>query len=95
MRSEEEVRKAYRRAALKYHPDKASAACRFEPAVPLEGGGGGGSSAGGAGTGGGGGAAGVPLEVAGGASEADARVREEAAWLFNLINQVRSLYLEY
>lgn len=121
--SEEEVRKSYRKLALRYHPDKALANCKFAvkvlafaaAAAPAPGGpapsaGASGSSgpAGGSGNGngaaaplgrssssglgngssggdGGGGGGGLALA---GVADIEARVREEAAWLFNLINQV-------
>ena len=79
--SDEEVRRSYRKAALKYHPDKAAAACRF--AMELQAGGGNGSSGGG----GGGGGGLVSLRL-GGVGEVESRVREEAAELFNIITQV-------
>ena len=79
--SDEEVRRSYRKAALKYHPDKAAAACRFS--MELQAGGGNGSSGGG----GGGGGGLVSLRL-GGVGEVESRVREEAAELFNIITQV-------
>ncbi|GFR47709.1 hypothetical protein Agub_g9462, partial [Astrephomene gubernaculifera] len=67
--NEDDVRKAYRRLALKHHPDKAMSAVKVALAVP--------GAAGAAPYGG-------PLA---GGSELETRVREEAAWLFNFINQ--------
>ncbi|GIL59175.1 hypothetical protein Vafri_14088 [Volvox africanus] len=67
--SEEDVRKAYRRLALKHHPDKALAAIKVSMALP--------GRAGGAPYSG-------PMV---GTTELEARVREEASWLFNFINQ--------
>ncbi|KXZ54266.1 hypothetical protein GPECTOR_5g355 [Gonium pectorale] len=67
--SEEDVRKAYRRLALKHHPDKATASVKVALALPC-----------------GAGSAPYSGPLAGG-SELETRMREEAAWLFNLINQ--------
>lgn len=92
---DEDVRRSYRKAALKYHPDKALAACKyaaeFPAAVVGSSGAGAGSSAGGSS---GGGAAAVGSRVGGalvlrmvGGVELETRLREEATALFNLINQ--------
>ncbi len=68
------MRKAYRRLALRFHPDKAMAAVKMAAGVP--------------------GAAGEAPHAgpiaAGVVAEVEARVRNEAAWLFNFINQVRT-----
>ncbi|KAF5838322.1 hypothetical protein DUNSADRAFT_3054 [Dunaliella salina] len=76
--SEDEVRKTYRKAALKYHPDKAATLCRFNLVPPLgpdskslqaEG-------------------ELVPVVfIAGQGPGVDARVLAEANWLFSLIGQ--------
>ncbi|GLI62463.1 hypothetical protein VaNZ11_005094 [Volvox africanus] len=67
--SEEDVRKAYRRLALKHHPDKALAAIKVSMALP-------------------GRAGGAPYSWPMlGTTELEARVREEASWLFSFINQ--------
>lgn len=65
------MKKAYRRLALKHHPDKALAAVKVSMTLPER-------------------AGGAPYSgpVVGG-SELETRIREEAAWLFNFINQVR------
>ncbi|KAL6746242.1 hypothetical protein V8C86DRAFT_1554455 [Haematococcus lacustris] len=72
--TDEEVRKAYRRSALKHHPDKAVAACRFGTGLPValprsQGG--------------------LPVSVVvlGAVQAVEGRVRQEASWLFNLITQ--------
>lgn len=72
-----QVRKAYRRAALKHHPDKAVAACRFGTALPLDG-----STTDSTG------AVQCLVPLVGVAVAVEARVREEANWLFNLISTV-------
>ncbi|KAG1672230.1 hypothetical protein FOA52_002931 [Chlamydomonas sp. UWO 241] len=78
---DDDVKRAYRKAALRYHPDKAMAACRFALAMPV-------ATAGSGSSGGGADAATsapTSLKLAGG-PELEARVREEAGSLFNLIN---------
>lgn len=125
--SDEEVRRSYRKAALKYHPDKALSVCKFTMEFPGGGGGGLGalsragsiaSAAGGGGSfnGQAGGGIGSFSSFAGGGvgpsslsspqlsgcgsllspslklsgtADMETRLREEAALLFNFINQVR------
>ena len=65
------MRRAYRKAALKYHPDKAAANCRFSTGL----GGSSGSSS-----------SSLPLLTG---PDLEARVREESAWLFNLITHAQ------
>lgn len=92
---DEDVRRSYRKAALKYHPDKALAACKYAAEVPaavvVSSGAGAGPSAGrssgsGSATGVGGANGALVLRMVGGV-ELETRLREEATALFNLINQ--------
>lgn len=76
--SEDEVRKTYRKAALKYHPDKAVTLCRFNLAPPLSPNSKSHEAEGEL----------VPVVfIAGQGAGVDARVLAEANWLFSLIGQ--------
>jgi hypothetical protein len=84
-----QVRKAYRKAALKYHPDKAVAACKFSIQLPIS------SDTQGSAPKGTtqdqGALHPVVVTLADGTQGIETRVREEANWLFSIIGQVGNI----
>eukprot|EP00955_Chlamydomonas_euryale_P073970 361895-Chlamydomonas_euryale.AAC.7 len=75
------VKKAYRKAALRYHPDKAAQACRVALTLPLPDG-----AAAHGGPAGGAASLALPVAPAGGAGDVEGRMRSEAGALFNMIS---------